>query len=167
LSFHPKHVHLSLEGATLVILLRRNEDEPNADGAGGPRALEGVMRVQLVVGQRPTQIVSLLIRVCIDVDHLIKCEAQHRSLRATPVLLVEVKATVAVPYKDTPVEAGGEVDARELDVAAAMLPSLSKRESVSETTITNRAGASQARLGAAGTLASPAKRPLVFFNEII
>jgi hypothetical protein len=47
-------IHLSLKGATLVVLLRRDEDKPNADGAGGPSALEGVMRVQLVTGQRPT-----------------------------------------------------------------------------------------------------------------
>jgi hypothetical protein len=106
---------------------------------------EGVMRVQLVAGQRPTQIAPLLIRLCINVDHLIKCEAQHRSLRATPVLLPEVKAAVAVPYKDAPVEAGGEapslgVVALELDVAAVLVKRLGR--SKSETTASNRAGAS-------------------------
>jgi hypothetical protein len=81
---------------------------------------------QLVAGQCLTQIVSLLIRVGIDVEHLIKCEAQQRPLRATPVLVVEVKAAVVVPDKDAPVEAGGEepslgVDALELDVVAILV----------------------------------------------
>jgi hypothetical protein len=81
------------------------------------------MRVQLVAGQCLTQIIPLLIRVGIDVEHLIKCKAQQRPLRATPVLLVEVKAAVVVHYKNAPVEAGGKepshgVDAFELDVVA-------------------------------------------------
>ncbi len=42
------------------------------------------------------------------------------------MLLIEVKAAVAVPHKDSPVEAGGEVpslgvDTRELDVAAVLV----------------------------------------------
>ncbi len=86
------------------------------------------MRVHIVAGQCLTQKVPLLISVGIDVEHLIKCKAQQRPLRATPVLLVdsEVKAAVIVPNKNPPVEACGEepclgIDVLELDVVATLV----------------------------------------------